>query len=129
MDAQRSRMRAIGIDDPQFVILGSPTSANRQIRLVVGRLASDDPDQAARDMIAGVLSTVGEVDPSRISRHPTGRLGGAVACSAARGWGVCAWADHATLGIVYLSAGSADETADILLRIRSDVEQSSSGND
>jgi hypothetical protein len=129
IDAQLSRMRAVGIDDPQLVILGSPTPAGQQMRLVVGKLASDDPDRAARDAIAGALSTVGEVDPSRISGHPAGPWGGAVACSTARGWGVCAWADHATLGIVYLSAGSVEETANILLRIRSDVEQLSSGND
>jgi hypothetical protein len=42
---------------------------------------------------------------------------------------VCAWADHATLGIVYLSVGSVEEAANLLLRIRSDVEQLSSGND
>jgi hypothetical protein len=87
IDAQRSRMRAVGIDDPQLVILGSPTPAGQQMRLVVGKLGSDDPDRAARDAIAGALSTVGEVDPSRISGHPAGPLGGAVACSTARGWG------------------------------------------
>ena len=80
-----------------------------------------DPEQGIKDFFAGIAKSSGV--KARLTEYPAGDLGGEVRCAAGTELR-CAWADRSTYGALTATDVTEAELAALLVKMRTDLEQS-----
>jgi hypothetical protein len=81
---------------------------------------NSDPERSIKDFFAGIAASSGE--QPRLTEYPAGELGGEVRCAAGTELR-CAWADRSTYGAVTATDIREADLAELLVKMRTDLEQ------
>ena len=107
--------------DVQYGAYAHPKGGDAFVLFLGGEQQSSDPEQSINDFFAGIAKSSGE-QPG-LTEYPAGDLGGEVRCSTGTELR-CAWADRSTYGAVTATDMTEAELAALLVKMRTDLEQS-----
>ncbi|MFC7545436.1 hypothetical protein [Plantactinospora sp. GCM10030261] len=114
----------VRLDNSLGVVYADPADAGRSVLLVGGTTLVWSPERVL-DRSFGLLADEGG-RVSELREVPAGTFGGVMKCGSVPSDGdaltVCGWADHGSLALALLPDRDPDDSAELLLRMRSDVQ-------
>jgi hypothetical protein len=120
LEQRRGAAAKKGVDF-QFGGYAHPKGSDTFLLFMGSEQQTSDPEQGIKDLFAGIAKTSGV--QATVTEYPAGDLGGEVRCAAGTELR-CAWVDRSTYGTLTATDVTEAELAALLVKMRTDLEQS-----